>query len=161
MGDDETVIFAEYQGGRLFGFITRSAKGGLSAYDVEYSKAFDSLCYDLAGFGGFDLMAPKKNLFWAAPGEVVMVEDKRGRRRKAPATLTNRLAEPPEPLAEVIDRAWQTETVYCGKCDDWHPCEDTDRPCRHVRWCDRHGMWSTPGERCGCGRKKAKPAAGA
>lgn len=44
----------------------------------------------------------------------------------------------------------ESESIYCSKCRDFLPGENSYDLCEHVWWCDNTATYSTPDERCKC-----------
>lgn len=148
----ERILFVEYRDSRPFSVVTDRA-----TYDFEWCKRDGCLYKHDSGSGGGPFPVDERMTYWAAPDAKLVGDydvDEREYRELPPGPPPGqRLAEAPEgyPLATLLDDTSEGETVYCSKCDDWLPGEDTYHPCDHIRWCDRAGWWSTPDERCPAG----------
>jgi hypothetical protein len=140
-------------------------------WDFDWCKRDGTLRYHNSGSGGeirfhvarFVHPTPPKAELWVADGLPVVTAARRkdgtwGERRVGAAELLRRgyarIARPRSlPLVNAypyrkvkttlnpFEAGWEGDTIYCDRCDDHLPSEDTYRPCDHVEWCDECGMW--------------------
>lgn len=126
-------------------------------YDVDFSRDRGCHLYHMSGAGGRPPI--EVSGIYVLSGEPVEVTEspcnlvqeasrKRNRTRKllsAPADF--KLEEGWDYLDWLERNGIHGDAVWCAKCRDFMHEES---PCRHVWWCDRVGIWSTPDERCKC-----------
>ncbi len=140
-------------------------------WDFDWCKRDQSLHFHQSGFGGevryhvarFCQPVPPKAQLWVADGIPIVTHVTRkdgtwGERPVGDAELLRRgyerIATPRRlPLVNCypyrkakttpnpFEAGWEGETIWCDRCGDHLPCEDTYRPCDHIEWCDECAMW--------------------
>lgn len=115
-------------------------------YDVDYSKENDSWYYHLSGmspnvqYTGEQFWANKDFNGWHFVGCKNLNEE-------------NRLSNLSDDFIEIYENLVQSAVIWCSKCRDCFPTDETDNPCLHIWWCEKCGLWSSPGDRCRHRRK--------
>lgn len=142
-------------------------------YDIEYSRMERSYILECEQ-GGRPHLQNSRARYWAASDldltKVPVYADQTGRptpgRRLDPK---NRVGDDYRvPVPKKAKRAWfpiselsarvecPDYVIYCWHCSDHLTVEwgCSRAPCRHVSYCEKCGVWSTPQERCPCDTRK-------
>jgi hypothetical protein len=121
----------------------------IDRYDVEYCRRDACWYLSRASSNPRLCLENSESKYWTQDPatEVVCYVHEQGH---LPAPPENRLAAPPIDFDDFCRRADEVDyTIYCSVCNDFYPQPNyNDVVCRHVRWCDECGWWSTPDERC-------------
>lgn len=130
-----------------------------ATYDVDHSRQYGYI-FHMSGAGGSHHVPVSGPYF--ASGDIEVEEQpstlinrkarKRNRTRKLRSVPKAFALEPGRDLLHWLEQNAIEETaVYCSVCRDHMP---SDQLCDHCWWCDEIGWYSTPSERCKCGRKE-------
>lgn len=114
---------------------------GLVEYEFEHGKEHGSMHREGGGnclMHGGVVRLNQGCTFWAAKG-VALVDDD-GKPVTDPAARG--CTRIPAPHGDPFELSLETETSYCGVCDDWYPDNNT---CHHIYWVDGVGDCG-PGE---------------
>lgn len=124
------------------------------SYDFEYSTAQKKTLYQEYGSSSLDscelaqFVYPSRNPikashYWALPDIEIIVPD---------GVEAVRLELPEQYPQDLFEEAIECEygMIFCTRCNSWYDGDlyQNAGPCSHCWWCDHHGQWSVPGERC-------------
>jgi hypothetical protein len=133
------VVLLEFLDGRPFTVITETSPGHGDECNFEYSKAYDTLCWQHVGSGSISLHVTNwvsgPATYWAADGIDVHADEG-----------AIRLAELPPGYSEAeLFEFSEGETVSCSVCKDNFP---DDCPCDHLAYlCDGDGWCGVGADR--------------
>lgn len=132
-------------------FTPYDSGNGYDEYNMDYCKGDDVFAYHLSGGSPNISVYPREgSYYWFNPscqGHITK-SGSNGDESIDIETVSKPLPISEEQLQEIFSHAWEGHTEYCSKCDDriFVDSWGTNQPCKHIRWCDPCGGWSTPSE---------------
>ncbi len=170
---NEFAVFLELtDDGTPYQLFTAGINGdNVRVYDVEYSRREQCFYVSRCGSSLGPHIQYKNARYWASKhldlSTVKVYSGRTGKPLKTKLRAKDRVPDDylvpmPRPKnlwfpvseigANVVPVEWP---VYCYFCNDWFDSENCgDHPCRHTSWCQKCGVWSTPGERCRHDKRK-------
>ena len=163
MKNTESAVVAEFhlrEDGRyeLFSVFTlEDGCLGTSGYDVDWCESTQEYVYHCSS-GGTRLPMDISGIYWSRnPEDVREVPSRLVGKASRKRNKTRRLTELPVEFQGDGDlfnwleyNCRESDIEYCSICKSYMATADTDEPCEHIWWCEKHATWSTPPERLDC-----------